>query len=218
MLEQAMRKFFEINDLREERLRLQYRAARHRSTVAQYNDYFLRVVVQLPDLSDAQQIHDYINGLQPELASRVREVAPTSLAHAMTSALDKERFYSRRSPPAGQTRGRPPYAREHPRSDPMIPYQHRFARPPADSPAPAPARTSRDVTQITCYICAKRGHYARDCPDAPKMGNKPTAPPPTQTKWDNQRKAYLKSIGISLPDSNSAQDLHVKRPSHPGKD
>ncbi len=94
------------------------RVALHRlkqiGTVANYCDTFLRHLNNINDMSVADQLFTFKNGLQSYIAKEVHQQHPTTLAEAMTYATRAElesRMYNRTEPRRGNFR--PPHRYPH---------------------------------------------------------------------------------------------------------
>ena len=165
-----------VNQHRRARDRL---AAMHQTTsVRKYSSEFMAVCLEVPDLSDAEQLDRFIRGLKPDVRREVELRNPTSFAEALSIADRVDAIT---------------YATTHynSRSNRFLP-----VRPPDPTPmelgamqrsrSPSPSRfaprlsvAERDKlrSEGACFYCRAKGHQIRDCPLRPPHPKGVSSPP-----------------------------------------
>jgi hypothetical protein len=73
---------------REERARIKRDAAAQRGSVESYNKYYDQILLDLPNSDVTENLHHYISGLKPAIASHVRALHPGTLLEAKRLALN----------------------------------------------------------------------------------------------------------------------------------
>ena len=123
---------------------------KQKTSVRLYNSDFREIMLQLPDMHEADRIHSYIKGLKPAIASLVAMQQPDTLitAQGLADTADTIQFHH-------------------------IP-RRPFATPRPDYRGPSPmdldaieklTDTERERLRKNggCFRCCKTGHLARDC-------------------------------------------------------
>ena len=153
--------FTEIN--RDTIVRERYDRLSQRSTVARYNADFQAVVLELSDVSEASQIHQYVRGLKPTVQLQTRTLKPQSLMQAMTIAheADMAIYQSSGKPAAGFAKQRGPVAK----SNGAVPMQ-------LGAVSLTPDEKARCLRDGLCFTCQKPGHSARECRSGKSAGAK----------------------------------------------
>lgn len=183
-LEQALKTYFELDAQRIKQLRKSYRTAQQKGSVSAYNDYFNDLVVQIPELSEEQKVFDYVCGLKEEIAIKVEETDPETLSEAMSTALDKERYTTKRETRHFQVE-------HHPRGQREKRGEQRFqgaSRTPRRSTG-----SQKDKSQVICFSCSKPGHYANECPS--RSDKKKVGETPKPKHAEENRRTYLRKVG-----------------------
>lgn len=198
-LEKSMKAYFELEGQHLKIVRRNYRNAHQRTTVSQYNDYFNELVVQLPNMPEDQTISDYIQGLKEDIALRVEEAEPETLPDAMSLALDKERYVSKK--------------KGHQYDSGYIPHgNNRRGRDRAKgSDHPRDKQEPRSKMHITCFLCNNKGHYASECPASPRTGQdsgRRDKEALKQERFEKEKKAYLKKTGLAASDDEDSDHLN----------
>lgn len=128
---------------------------RQRTSVTDYTDSFMRLLLELPNMHVEDAIHRFLQGLKPAVRLHVELQRPTTLdvAISLAQAADSALFSSRTFP--GQ----------------RIRSSHFSAMPPASSQPMelgalkglTPEERSQLLREGKCFRCRAPGHLARDC-------------------------------------------------------
>lgn len=174
-LSEAMQKYFEPPMQKVRIIREKYRNARQRTTVSQYNDYFMDLRIQLEkDLPETEVIDDYLRGLNPEIAIKVEEDEPDTLEKAMAIALRKERFTKLTSQDRDRRKNKDVIAKNKDKETPTV-IETKII-PKVEQPQPDLRRSerlkdkknNRDMSKVQCFACEQFGHYAAECQNQKK--------------------------------------------------
>jgi retrotransposon gag protein/zinc knuckle protein len=145
--------FQPVNSTKTARTRLDQ--LKQKTSVRIYNTEYRELMVQIPDMSEADRLHNYLRGLKAQVASQVAMQQPTTLlqAQGLADTADVIQFQY-------QTRPQVPYTARH------------NICPETQGPVPMDLDTIRKLTDAErdrlrkiggCFRCRKPGHLARDC-------------------------------------------------------
>ena len=147
MLEQ----FSEINRLTT--IRDQFANVRQTASVASYITKFQSIIIELPEKSEDDQVHQFLRVLKKEIQIHTRTHQPRTLSQAMRIADEADRAIYTSNSGAKASTG---FKGANPKSNGTAPMQlGAVSLSPEDK-----ARCQRDGL---CFICQKPGHAAREC-------------------------------------------------------
>ena len=165
----------------------------HRS-VSEYIRDYMEVVLDIPDISEAEKLDRFVHNLLPSVRRHVALKHPRTFAEACREAelFDRTELNMRRSGVfssggvnSGRERrwGRPLPPRTMPPTAGPVPMEiGQRQRPP-------PPRVSggESRSRIVCYYCREPGHMVKDCPKAPPPRDKRRMSAPRQASNSNPR-------------------------------
>ena len=131
-------------------LRDRFAKIQQKTTVAKYIAEFQAIVLELPEKSEGDQVHQFVRGLKKQVQLHTRTQSPTTLDHAMRIADEADRAIfdvgGSTSSFVGKSRGKGP--------EPMQ----------LNAATLTPEQKARCVDEGLCFNCMKPGHSARFCP------------------------------------------------------
>jgi hypothetical protein len=153
-----------------QRARDRLERCRQRTSVADYTHEFRTILLDLPHRDEADNVYSFIKGLKEKTREMVMLQEPSTLEDAIRLAHQADSIVlstlRKRHPPNPTSNiGPAPMDLSHVRTNPTRtttqPANHRapyFATATNNSPRPP-----RDLSNVKCYNCGKRGHLARTC-------------------------------------------------------
>jgi hypothetical protein len=126
------------------------------SSAYHYVTSFNSLLLNLPDMSEADRVHNFIKGLKPQVKLQVSMQAPATLANAQELAIKVDAaVYKGTKAPFSGFRGSNPPASASNGSTPMELGAHTVTG-------------DGERAAIRCYRCNGEGHLARNCTAPPK--------------------------------------------------
>ena len=148
-----LEQFSEIN--RVDTVRSRFAAIRQTGSVANYIVRFQAIVLELPDKSEADQIHQFIAGLKQQVQVATTTLRPQTLFHAMSIADSADKaIYNSGSGKSSRSSNRPVT-----KSNGAEPMQ-------LGAVSLTPSERADCIRDGLCFVCKKPGHSARDCKSA----------------------------------------------------
>lgn len=152
------------------------------ASVSAYNTKFRELLLEVPNMQPAEQLHRYVAGLKPSIRQHVLITNPATLDDAMALAdrIDEAAFAARGAPT-------PTRYQQQPRRRPWYPAP---AGPVPMEIGALPTAQPRGRTRLTpqereyllsnngCVYCRRLGHTLQQCRSRPPPRNTRAHPPP----------------------------------------
>ena len=151
--------FSEVNRLTT--IRDQFSTVKQVTTVQAYIAKFQSIVIELPEKSEADQVHQFLRGLKRNVQLHTRTHQPQSLAHAMRVADEADRAIYITGGESTSTLGGGYFRKKGggPKSNGPSPMQ-------VGAVSLSPSDKARALRDGLCFKCLKPGHAARECRSA----------------------------------------------------
>ena len=124
-----------------------------KTSVAEYDKKFMELVFQITDISDSEMFHKFRSGLKAQIRNKMDELGIDTDLRALKQAAmryDDLTFYQRSS-------GQGSSFKKQYRGSNQRKVQEVEGKP-------------RDLSNVTCYNCNKKGHLKKDCKAKLKQG------------------------------------------------
>ena len=128
-------------------------ALRQKTSVAAYTHEFRAIVLDLPEMGEADRLFAYIRGLKPQVAALVQVSNPATVAAAAITAENVDAIYWEHRPKTTSV----PWTSKSSHTGP--------APMEVDALAPLTDQQRDELRKRgACFRCRKPGHVARNCP------------------------------------------------------
>ena len=156
--------FSEINRLTT--VRDQFSSVKQTTSVQAYIAKFQSIVIELPEKTEADQVHQFLRGLKRGVQLHTRTHQPQTLAHAMRVADEADRaIYASGSGALNVTSDRGNKTGGGSKSNGPSPMQ-------VGAVSLSPDDKARALRDGLCFNCLKPGHAARECRKGTGQGGK----------------------------------------------
>lgn len=139
-------------------------------SVKEYAQRFQLLMLELPDMAEADRIYKFIRGLKGQVKLQVMMQHPESLTQAieLADAADSTLFQMRRN---DMPRQPPPINKANRNHNGAVPMELGTIQQTTSA-----SQSRNDDSQRRCYICQEPGHIAKNCPKKTQNRQRNDAP------------------------------------------